>query len=98
MRKASEILRLAARNVEVGRYMSFPSGISMHNYACWAIEGVSNSLAEEAAAREWLSSFCPFRTEGWDKPWFGPNTVEENRDRRIIALTMAAAMAESAGE
>lgn len=84
--KASEALLEAAQLIDDGT----------HNAACWAIGGAYqfNSWYLESLAMEYFSLFKQdFEPRSF---WFG-DFRKINQDRRVIALLLASAIAESEG-
>lgn len=87
--KPSQILREAARRIDAGED---PCG-------CWAIDGAygdDKHHAHKWRAKEFFHLIAPHaNTIG---VWFGGTWSPINQSRRVIALCLAAAIAESEGQ
>ncbi len=86
--KTSEILRLAAQLMEIGSVCPAPDC----GFCCCAISSVTREEASYLAAKAVLSDY--FFNEA---TWWNEEKTPENQSLRILALCMAAAIAESEG-
>lgn len=85
--KFSEIFRRAARRIEKGR----------NSFCCYAIEDQYDvDLEERIPARNYFLDIYGHRNKP-DIGVFGKADIKANQDRRVIALCLAAAIAESEG-
>ena len=83
----SEVFRNAARQIEIGENSFCCTAI---DYAMW--DAVWYAVQDEHSAREYFAElFSPTRRRIW---WWR----RDDRDSRIVALCLAAAIAESEGE
>lgn len=66
-------------------------------FACNAIVEAKGRHFDTPAEREFAEYFKPLN-RSIDRPWFGQPSIEQNRDHRVIALCLMAAIAESEGK
>jgi hypothetical protein len=93
--KPSEILEKAAKLVERGRVGTGCPAISLAANLHLALDGASWHRVDSAiSADKYFQLFKPKGAKVW---WFGDTWNPKNRDRRVIALSMAAAIARSEG-
>jgi hypothetical protein len=88
--KMSELFLKAAERVEDG----------LNSFACHAIRdavpfGFLDSLNQQA--QDFFAEHFKPKHYTRGQSWFGPGWMQENRDRRVVALTLAAAIAEKQG-
>lgn len=86
--KPSQILREAARRVDACKCP----------YGCWAIDeayGEDKHHVQKLHAKGFFHLTAPHFSFG---VWFGDTWTQANQNRRVIALCLAAAIAESEGQ
>jgi hypothetical protein len=85
--KASEVLTQAARRIER----------DLSKYGCCAIDLVTGDQKLRDRAMSYFVKLKPLNVSV-EGAWFGYSFIPENQDRRVVALTLAAAIARSNGD